>query len=260
MHIDEMLLGSVTERLAKKDLQSFGLLSALSEVTEAMPHLFDVDGAGILLADEEHVLRHFASTDASAKALETLQESTGRGPCVESLVENAVVATSDVLADPRWADMGAALAEKGVRAILGAPIHLAGAPLGTLNVYKATVHHWDDSDKRALAAFERLVERLITASLVLERNEVIVTQLQEALRARVEIERAIGIVMAVEGLNAVEAFERVRRLARSTRAPVRAIASDIIKYRKITELRAQDQRGRLGAGAAFRTVDVVGAP
>lgn len=250
MHIDEMLLESVTGQLAKRDLQSFGLLRALSEVTEAMPHLFDVDGAGILLADEDNVLRHFASTDASAKALEMLQESTGRGPCVESLVENAVVATSDVLADPRWTDIGQTLADKGVRSILGAPIHLVGAPLGTLNVYRRIVHDWDDSDKKALIAFGRLVERLITVSLVSERNEIIVTQLQEALRARVEIERAIGIVMALEQLDAVEAFERVRRVARSSRRPVREIACDIIKHKKIVEVRAQHQRGAVSSGGA----------
>ena len=257
MHVNELLLESVTGRLAKEELKWSGLLHALSEVTEAMPRLFDVDGAGILLADEEQVLRHFASTDASAKALEKLQESTGRGPCVQSLVEDAVVGTPDVLADPRWADMGQLLADNGVRSILGAPVHLLGAPLGSLNVYKKSVHIWDDSDHRAIAAFGCLAERLITASLALERSEVVVDQLQEALRARVEIERAIGIVMALEDLDAVDAFERVRRLARSTRRPVREIASDIIRYKKIAKAGQQDgARARVVASMTGGAADV----
>jgi len=233
MHVDDMLLQSVTGRLAESDFQSLGLVGAFTQVTAAMPPLFDVDGAGILLADEEHVLRHLASTDASAKALETVQESTGRGPCVQSLVEDAVVATSDVLADPRWPDMGTLLAENGVRSIMGAPIHLVGTPLGSLNIYKNTVHDWDDSDKRALEAFDGLLERLIASSLALERTEVVVAQLQEALKARVEVERAVGVVIALEDIDAVSAFERVRSVARSARKPVREIASYIIKYKKM---------------------------
>ena len=234
MHVDELRLQRLTKHLAKWDLRSFGLVHALSEVTAAMPHLFDVDGAGILLADDEHVLRHVASSDDSAKALEALQESAGRGPCVQSLVEDMVVATPDVLEDPRWPEIGELFAENGVRSILGAPVHLAGAPLGSLNVYKSTVHEWDESDYRALAAFESLVERLITASLVLERSEAVTTQLQEALRARIEIERSVGIVMVLEDLDAVDAFQRVRRMARSARKPIREIASDIIRYKKMT--------------------------
>jgi AmiR/NasT family two-component response regulator len=101
-----------------------------------------------------------------------------------------------------------------------------------LNVYHSTVHEWD-RDHRALAAFESLVERLITDSLALERSEAVATQLQEALRARIEIERSVGIVMALEDLDAVDAFQRVRRMARSARKPIREIASDIIKYKKI---------------------------
>jgi GAF domain-containing protein len=202
-------------------------------VVQTMSPLFDVDGAGVMLADEEHVLRHLASTDGRANVLESVQESAGRGPCVQALVEDAVVVTSDVLSDPRWADIGQHLAENGVRSIFGAPIHLAGAPLGSLNVYKTTVHDWDESERQALAAFDRLVERLITTSLILERTEVVAGQLQEALRARVEIERAVGIVMVLEDLDAIDAFEHLRRIARSSRQPVREIVSNIIKYKKM---------------------------
>lgn len=233
MHVDEARLSSVTGRLAGRDFQSVGLHEALNEVTESMPGLFDVDGAGILIADEEHVLRHYASTDATANALEAIQEAAGRGPCVQSMVDDAVVATSDVKSDPRWADIAHLLADGGARAILGAPIHVVGAPLGSLNVYKSTAHDWDESDRRALAAFDVLVERIIATSVALERSETVATQLQEALRARVEIERAIGAVMVLEDLDAIDAFERVRRIARTARTPIREIASDIVRYRKM---------------------------
>lgn len=55
--------------------------------------------------------------------------------------------------------------------------------------------------------------------------------MQEALRARVAIERAVGVV--IEDLDAEAAFERIRRAARSTRRPVRAVAAQITTYKKL---------------------------
>ena len=76
-----------------------------------------------------------------------------------------------------------------------------------------------------------IVERLLTAALVAKRHETVSSQLQEALRARVAIERAVGVV--IEDLDAEAAFERIRRAARSTRRPVRAVAAQITTYKKL---------------------------
>ena len=233
MHVEDTLLQQVIGQLTTTDLGAVDLPQALTEVTARMPDLFDVDGAGILLADEDQVLRHFASTDSSARLLEAIQESTGRGPCVQALIEDEVVATSDVSTDERWQDLAVLLATNGVRAVLGAPIHVAGAPLGSINVYKTVAHDWDNSDRKALEAFDRIVEHLLTAALVAERHEAVSAQLHQALRARVAIERAVGIVMVSEDLDAESSFERIRRVARSSRRPVREVAAEIVRYKKL---------------------------
>jgi GAF domain-containing protein len=227
------VLQRVLGQLVERDLHNQGLLPALTDVTAAMPSLFDVDGAGVLLLDEGQVLRYFAATDSSAHFLEAVQESTGQGPCVQSLVEDEMVETDDILVDERWPDLGRLLVDNGVRAILGAPIRLAGASIGSLNVYKSVAHAWDDSDRRALVSFNRVVENLVTAAVVADRNEGIVQQLREALQARVAIERAVGIVMAVEGVDATVAFERLRRNARSCRKPIREVAAEVVQFRKL---------------------------
>ena len=66
-----------------------------------------------------------------------------------------------------------------------------------------------------------------------ETRETIVTQLQHALEARVEIERAVGVVMALENLDASAAFERLRRVARASRQRVREVSRQVVEYRKI---------------------------
>jgi GAF domain-containing protein len=144
-----------------------------------------------------------------------------------------MVEASDVLTDERWPDLGALLADNGVRSILGAPIRLGGTSIGSLNVYKSVAHAWDDSDRRALASLERIVGNLLWTAVAADRNEAVTRQLTEALQSRVAIERAVGIVMAVEGVDATAAFERIRRSARSGRRSIRDVAAEVTRSRKV---------------------------
>jgi GAF domain-containing protein len=233
VHVEEDALQRAMGRLAQRNLGGLDLRAACAVVVEAMPGLFGSDGAGILLVDDTHVLRYVASTDPGAQLLEAVQESTGRGPCVESLVEDRSVAVVDTLEDERWPDLAPLLASNGVRAVLGVPIHIGGVAVGSLNVYCAQPRNWDQSDHGALATIESLVERVLTGAVFSERQESLIAQLQRALEARVVIERAVGVLMALEETDAGDAFERIRRSARSARRSVRDVANDVIEWRKL---------------------------
>lgn len=233
MHVEEDALQRAVGRLAQRRLPALDLRAACEVVVDTMPGLFDAEGAGILLVDDTHVLRYVASTDTGAQLLEAVQESTGRGPCVEALVEDRPVAVVDLLEDDRWPDLGTLLASNGVRAVLGVPIHFGGVAVGSLNVYSAEWRIWDQSDHTALSTIETLVERLLTTAVFSERQEELIEQLQRALEVRVVVERAVGVVMALEETDATEAFERIRRSARSARRSVRDVAKDVIQWRKL---------------------------
>lgn len=234
MHVDEDALQRTVGQLAQRHLGALDLRSACEAVVGAMPGLFDADGSGILVVDDTHVLRYVASTDSGAQLLEAIQESTGRGPCVETLVEDHSVAVTDMLVDERWPDLGSLLASNGVRAVLGVPVRIGGVPIGSLNVYAAEPRAWDQSDRSALSTIESVVERLLTGAVFSERQEELIGQLQRALEARVTVERAVGIVMASEDADATEAFERIRRVARSARRSVRDVSADVIEWRKLS--------------------------
>lgn len=233
MHVEEAALQRAVGRLAQHKFAAMNLREACDVVVKALPGLFGADGAGILLVDDTHVLRFVASTDTGAQLLEAVQESMGRGPCVEALVEDRTVAVVDMLEDPRWPDLGQMLASNGVRAVLGVPVHLGGVAVGSLNVYLAQPRTWDQSDHAALSTIESLVERLLTTVVFSERQEELIGQLQRALEARVVVERAVGILMAVAEVDAAGAFEQIRRSARSARRSVRDVANDVIEWRKL---------------------------
>ncbi len=233
VHVEDDALQRAVGRLTQRKLSRLDLRAACEAVVETMPGLFGADGAGILLVDDAHVLRYVASTDTGAQLLEAVQESTGRGPCVESLVEDEPVGVVDMLEDDRWPDLGTLLASNGVRAVLGVPVHFGGVAIGSLNVYSAQCRVWDQSDYSALSTIESLIERLLTTAVFFERQEELIGQLQRALESRVVVERAVGVLMAVEEIEATDAFERIRRTARSSRRSVRDVAGDVIEWRKL---------------------------
>lgn len=233
MHINDEAVEGVMAELAQRDLATLGIAEAVSVVTAALPDLFGVDGAGILLVDDAQVLRYVASTNPAARLLESVQEATGRGPCIQSLVENEAVTVVDIAEDDRWADLGEQLAPSGVRAVLGVPLRVGGASVGSLNVYRSRPYHWDDTDRRAIAAFGILVDRLLGAVLVADQHEALVDQLQRALESRVAIERAVGVVMVVSDVDGPGAFELIRRAARSSRRTVQEVSAEVVITKKL---------------------------
>jgi GAF domain-containing protein len=208
----------------------------LPDVLGAICGVLGVTGAGLMLVDEQNGLRYVAATDAAAETLEQVQEQAGTGPCVESFVNDCEIAVDDVSTDVRWPSIIEPLLAAGVRAVLGVPTRLGGGPVGSLNIYGAGVRNWDDSDREAIRSFNAVIEAQISSAVALRHRGRVVDQLQYALSNRVTIERAIGMLMARHGLDAVAAFHRLRREARTTRRKAADVAREILEGRSGPDL------------------------
>jgi len=75
---------------------------------------------------------------------------------------------------------------------------------------------------------ERAPRRAGTAGNQLEQLRMTVAQLEYALRNRVVVERAIGVLAERFQLSPNDAFARLRRVARSQRLRVRELADDVL--------------------------------
>lgn len=203
----------------------------LGPLLDALCGVFGVTGAGLMLVDEVSGLRYVAATDATAEVLEQVQEQFGAGPCVESFVNDAEVVVLDLADDERWPKIHEPLLDAGVRAVLGVPTRLGGGPVGTLNVYCDEARDWDQSERDAIRAFNTVLEGQIASAVAVRAHSRIVDQLQYALENRVGIERAIGMLMARHDVDAVTAFSRLRRAARSSRQTVAVLAREILDGR-----------------------------
>ena len=63
-----------------------------------------------------------------------------------------------------------------------------------------------------------------------------IAQLQTALDSRVVIEQAKGVLAARLECSVEEAFELLRRTARSNRAAIHGVAAEIVAARNVTEM------------------------
>jgi hypothetical protein len=70
------LIGTLTDLHPEQDLAA-----TLQEAVVAAKQLFDVDAAGIMLADMEGKLRWASASDQRAQTLEDNQEVFAAGPC-----------------------------------------------------------------------------------------------------------------------------------------------------------------------------------
>jgi GAF domain-containing protein len=197
-------------------------------VCDAAVGLFGVSGAGMMVIDENQELRFVAATDEPGRKLEEFQAAVGEGPCVDTLILDTVVTTPDVSTDDRWERLAPLIRETPVRAVLGVPARAGGGAIGAFNVYRSSPGGWDEDQLHAVEVFNVVVEALIGNALLANVRETIVQQLQFALENRVDIERAVGIIMARDNVDPVTAFNALRSQARAQRRKVSELAKDIL--------------------------------
>ena len=229
MHIDDAALAESLRRLTHSREDNGSVISALEAVLQACVDLFNVGGAGLLVADEQDMLRYVAATSGPGRLLEKTEAEAGQGPCTEAFVTAQVVTTYDVTAEAeRWPVLARAMADQPVRAVLGTPVRLGGVPVGTLDVYQEHAHEWDDSEVAALARYAEVISTTLTAALQAHTAGELARQLQYALDYRVVIERAVGFLMAKQSADAVAAFNALRQAARSRRTKIGLVAEHVL--------------------------------
>jgi GAF domain-containing protein len=231
MSIDAAALADSLRKLATSRQGHDSVVSALEQVLDACVGLFTVDGAGILVADEQDILRYVASSDGPGRILEQVEAEVAEGPCTTAFVTSSVVTSSDVTAETqRWPVLSEAMTHQPVRAVLGTPVRIGGVPVGTLDVYRKVVHDWDDSEVAALAQYAEVVATTLGAAVQAHTAGELARQLQYALDYRVVIERAVGYLMAEQSVDPVAAFNALRTAARSRRTKIGEVAEHVLEH------------------------------
>ena len=178
-----MSIAGLTDRDPERDLAS-----TLEQAVLAAKHLFLVDAAGIMLADNDGTLRSASASDERAKALEDSQERFAAGPCAQAFTTGRPVVMRDATLEPRWGEVTHAFAEARIRSGLGVPLRLGAGPIGTLDVYAAAPGGWDETEVSALQAYAGVVATLIGTTARATVKGRLAEQLQVALDSTAKAE------------------------------------------------------------------------
>lgn len=225
--IDATALAASLRRLEATQANTV-LEESLQRVVDACTQMFDISGSGLMLADEHSDLRYAVYTDPTSRLLEDAQLETGEGPCVDTFIRDAITATPDVVTDDRWPVLTTRIADSGIHAVLGVPVHLSGIPVASLDIYLDREHVWDAAEQHALSRFADVAEAMLATAVTAEHAGVLAAQLNYALDYRIPIERGIGFLMARDHLDHVAAFNRLRATARTTRRKIGDVAQTLL--------------------------------
>ena len=220
-----------------------GLAPTLQHVVVAAKQLFEADGAGLMLIDQQGQRRWAGASAQTAQALEDGQERLAQGPCVAAFSQRAPAAIRDIASEPAWGELSQVLLGEGIHAALSVPVELDGNPIGTLDIYSSAPLDWDDSEVAALQAYAGVVASLLSAAVTAQVQSRLANQLQAALEHRWLIEQAKGVLMGRERLDAQAAFERLRGVARSSSRRLADVARDVTAGKPLPQAN-RPERGR----------------
>ena len=202
---------------------------AMHEIVQTTHAIFNVDGAGLMLADAEHHLRNVAVSDDRFGHLEELQVRHQEGPCVTAFEDKELVGAEDLTADRRWPSFSAAAVDRGVLAVLASPLPYNQDAVGVVAVLSEKRHPWSAEGELALLAFTDLAALLIASMMQGEEQSELAAQLQTALNSRAIIEQAKGVLIGQQGLSARGAYERLRAQARAERRKLLAVSAEVVR-------------------------------
>jgi hypothetical protein len=137
--------------------------------------------------------------------------------------------------------------------VLSVPVRLADQPVGTLDVDVTQPRAWTTGEVEALGALAVVTAELVSTGVELANREVEVAQLRQALANRVWIEQAKGVLAVTRGVGPDQAFQQLRRRARSSSRRLADLAQEVVQdaqRERIAALAVDDARVRAAEARA----------
>ncbi len=192
----------------------------------------DIDGAAISVHTATTLRQTLYASDPTSDLLEELQFTLGEGACMDAARTGRPVLVPDmneVTDSARWPVYAQAVAEQaGVGAVFALPLQWATVNLGVLDLHRKAAGSLPTAQLRdALGAAD--IAALMLLGLRTDPGEDRIWERSWGNRA--EIHQATGMVLAQLGLNATDAFARLRAYAFVEHRLLGDVAHDVVARR-----------------------------
>jgi hypothetical protein len=192
--------------------------------------LLNADDAGVLLADAAGRLTSAAALSQTARLLQIIQVHYEAGPSLVSYRDRRPVSVPDLGAHKRSGDIfRSATLNAGFSAVHVFPLTTTGEAVGSLIVFRRSPGDLGAEDRAVGKALASTATALLLAEREVGRAERRSIQLETALRTRIVIEQANGILAERHNLPINSAFETMRSFARNNRRRLDEVARAVVE-------------------------------
>jgi GAF domain-containing protein len=196
----------------------------LGELTEgAVKALPGAQYAGITIASRHGEVRTASATGRYPVLLDEIQQRYKEGPCLSAAWEQHMIRIKDMADEERWpAYCRAATQASPIRSIMSFQLFADHHTMGALNFYAEQPHAFDDD---AVELGLTLATHTALAWNLVRRDE----QFRSALASRDIIGQAKGMIMERFTIDAIRAFELLKRLSQNSNTALAVVASRLVE-------------------------------
>src|SRR5580700_1071912 len=136
MTVREAQLNRTFVQLADTLVNDFDVAEFLHTLALRCVELFEVDAAGLMLADGRGTLRVVGSSNEQTRILELFEIQSEEGPCSDCYRTGRIVVEEDIEHGGRWPRFREEAMGAGFRAVLAVPMRLRDDVVGALNLFR----------------------------------------------------------------------------------------------------------------------------
>lgn len=185
------------------------------------------DGVSITLSRAGRLGTVAASNDTVLR-MDGHQYATGEGPCLSAADEGHTFHIESLAQEARWPAFVPRAAEEGIASILSTPLVAAGASIGALNIYSNTPAVFGAYQHELAALLADQASAILAGASDEMSDAETSVRITDALRSRLKLAQAQGVLMTRHGVSEDEASDTLHRMARSAGISVLEQSTDLI--------------------------------
>lgn len=202
----QALTGRAFVELVETLVGDFDVIEVLTGLTTRCVELLGAGAAGILLADSDSTLRVVGVSNEQVRVLELFQIQNEQGPCLDCYRTGSVVTNADLNDGSPWPEFAAVSVAEGFPSVCAIPMRLATINLGCLNLFMSEPVRLSEADVALAQALADVASIAIVQNQTNRQATVREDHLQHALRSRIVIEQAKGIIAERDQIDMDAAF------------------------------------------------------
>jgi GAF domain-containing protein len=227
--VSEGVAGAAGSKMAALLLSNETLDTVMGHVaSHAVQAAKEWDEASVSLVRDKQV-RTFGPTDKVANEVDQAQYATGEGPCLEAIRRGQAQYVPSMEETELWSNFSPLAAQKGIKRMFSVPLTVEGHSIGALNMYSRSSGPLKEDDRKVLHGFAAEASVLLANAHAHYSALQLTEHLNEGLLTRSVIGKALGILMAEEGLTSEEAFLKLKRVSQDSNIKLREVAQGFVE-------------------------------